>query len=152
MPLLAIVQWKTAEIIAKGGGHPNIIRDSAYVTLAIFAGLTASVFVSKKDFSFMRSGLLMAGVAATMVVFLSLGFGFNLGIVFSVAMVLLAAGYILYQTSQVLAHYHTEQLRRGLARVVLVGRADVLVRDPDLHAHARVGARLLSPAACAAGA
>ena len=32
-------------------------------------------------------------------------FGFNLGIVFSGAMVALAAGYILFQTSQVLAHY-----------------------------------------------
>jgi len=108
-PLLAIVQWKTAAIIAKGGGDPNILRDSAFVTLAIFAALTASVFFSKKDFSFLRSGLAIAGAAATMLVFLSIGFGFNLGIVFSVAMVLLAAGYILYQTSQIFAHYHTEQ-------------------------------------------
>ena len=108
-PLLAIVQWKTAAIIAKGGGDPNILRDSAFVTLAIFAALTASVFFSKKDFSFLRSGLAIAGAAATMIVFLSIGFGFNLGIVFSVAMVLLAAGYILYQTSQIFAHYHTEQ-------------------------------------------
>jgi FtsH-binding integral membrane protein len=29
--------------------------------------------------------------------------------VFSVAMVVLAAGYMLYQTSQVLAHYHPGQ-------------------------------------------
>lgn len=108
VPLLAIVQYKTAVIIAKGGGDPNIIRDSAFVTLAIFAALTASVYFTKKDFSFLRSGLMMAGAAATMVVVLSLVFGFNLGIVFSVAMVLLASGYILYQTSQVFAHYHTE--------------------------------------------
>ena len=40
---------------------------------------------------------------------LSLVFGFNLGLVFSVAMVLLAAGYVLYQTSQVLAHYDPHQ-------------------------------------------
>jgi FtsH-binding integral membrane protein len=108
VPLLAIVQWKSAAIIAKGGGDPNIIRDSAITTLAIFAALTASVYVTKKDFSFLRSGLMMAGAAATVLVFLSLGFGFNLGIVFSVAMVLLASGYVLYQTSQVFAHYHTE--------------------------------------------
>ena len=108
VPLLAIVQWKTAEIIAKGGGHPNIIRDSAITTLAIFAALTASVYITKKDFSFLRSGLMMAGAAATVMVFMAIGFGFNLGIVFSVAMVLLASGYVLYQTSQVFAHYHTE--------------------------------------------
>ena len=109
VPLLAIVQWKTQAILAKGGGNPNIIRDSAYVTLAIFGALTATVLISKKDFSWMRSGLVMLGAASVMLVFLSIGFGFNLGIVFSVAMVLLAAGYILYQTSQVLAHYNTQQ-------------------------------------------
>lgn len=108
-PLLVIVMIKTESIIAKGGGNPNILRDSAFVTLAIFAALTASVFFSKKDFSFMRSGLAIAGAGATMLVFLSLAFGFNLGIIFSIAMVLLAAGYILYQTSQIFAHYHTEQ-------------------------------------------
>jgi len=47
----------------------------------------------------------MASGAALMLIVLSIVFGFNLGIVFSIAMVLLAAGYILYYTSQVLAHY-----------------------------------------------
>jgi uncharacterized protein len=109
VPLLAVVAWKTQVIIAKGGGHPNIIRDSAYVTLGIFAALTASVFISKKDFSFLRSGLFMASGAALMLIVLSLTFGFNLGLAFSVGMVLLAAAYILYQTSQVLAHYDPNQ-------------------------------------------
>ena len=105
VPLLAIVAFKTQVILARGGSDPNIIRDSAYVTLAIFGALTASVFISKKDFSFMRSGLMMASGAAMMLIVLSLVFGFNLGLVFSIGMVLLAAGYILFQTSQVLAHY-----------------------------------------------
>jgi FtsH-binding integral membrane protein len=109
VPLLAIVQAKTADIVARGGGDPNIIRDSAYVTLGIFTALTLSVFITKKDFSFLRSGLLMASGAAVMLIVLSLVFGFNLGIVFSVGMVLLAAAYILYQTSQVLAHYNPQQ-------------------------------------------
>ncbi|HEU0031954.1 MAG TPA: Bax inhibitor-1 family protein [Kofleriaceae bacterium] len=109
VPLLTIVQIKTAAIIAKGGGDPNIIRDSAYVTLGIFGALTASVFISKKDFSFLRSGLVMASGAALMLILLSIAFGFNLGLVFSIAMVLLAAGYILYQTSQILAHYDPKQ-------------------------------------------
>jgi hypothetical protein len=109
VPLLAIVAWKTQAIVAKGGGDPNIIRDSAYVTLGIFGALTASVFITKKDFSFMRSGLIMASGAALMLVVLALAFGFNLGLAFSVGMVLLAACYILYQTSQVLAHYDPNQ-------------------------------------------
>lgn len=109
VPLLALVVAATANIIARGGGDPHILRDAAITTLAIFGALTASVVISKKDFSWLRSGLVMAGTAATVLVFLSIGFGFNLGIVFSVAMVVLAAGYILYQTSQVLAHYDPRQ-------------------------------------------
>ena len=109
VPLLFIVHVKTAAIIAKGGADPNIIRDAAYTTIAIFGALTASVFLTKKDFSFMRGALAIAGAGACMLVALSILFGFNLGIVFSIAMVLLAAGYILYKTSQVMAHYHTQQ-------------------------------------------
>ncbi len=105
VPLLAIVEAKTMAILARNGAEPHIIRDSAIVTLGIFSALTASVFLSKKDFSFLRSGLVMASGAAMMLVVMSLVFGFNLGLIFSVAMVLLAACYILYQTSQVLAHY-----------------------------------------------
>src|SRR5262249_43043801 len=105
VPLLAIVEWKTAEILARGGAEPHIIRDSAYVTLGIFTALTLSVLITKKDFSFMRSGLMMASGAALTLIILALTFGFNLGLVFSVGMVLLAGAYILYYTSQVLAHY-----------------------------------------------
>jgi FtsH-binding integral membrane protein len=109
VPLLAIVEIKTYEILARGGHEPHIIRDAAFTTLAIFGALTASVLISKKDFSWMRSGLAMVSAAAMMLIVLSLVFGWNLGIVFSVAMVVLAAGYILYQTSQVLAHYDPRQ-------------------------------------------
>ena len=44
-----------------------------------------------------------------MLIVISIIAGFNLGILFSVAMVLLAAGYVLYYTSQVLAHYNPQQ-------------------------------------------
>lgn len=109
VPLLTIVEWKTQAILAKGGGNPHIIRDAALVTMGVFSALTLSVFVSRKDFSYLRSGLLMASGAALTLIGLSLAFGFNLGLAFSIGMVLLAAGYILYQTSQVLAHYDPRQ-------------------------------------------
>jgi hypothetical protein len=108
VPLLAIVEWKTSTIVAKGGGDPNIVRDAALLTLVVFGVLTASVVFSKKDFSFLRSALWVASGAAMTLIVLSLVFGFNLGLVFSVAMVILAAGYILFHTSQVLAHYDPE--------------------------------------------
>jgi FtsH-binding integral membrane protein len=109
VPLLAIVEWKTQTILTRGGHEPHIIRDSAIVTLALFSALTMSVVFSRKDFSFLRSGLVMASAAACALVAMAIMFGFNLGLVFSVAMVLLAGAYILYQTSQVLAHYDPEQ-------------------------------------------
>nr|HEX4314354.1 Bax inhibitor-1 family protein [Kofleriaceae bacterium] len=105
VPLLAIVAWRTQDILAAGGTEPHILRDAAVTTIGVFVMLTLSVFVSKKDFSFMRSGLMMVGGAALALIFLSIGFGFELGLAFSVAMVLFAAGNVLYQTSQVLAHY-----------------------------------------------
>ena len=105
VPLLAIVAWRTQEVLARGGAEPHILRDAAVTTIGVFVALTLSVFVSRKDFSFLRSGLMMASGAALALIFLAIGFGFELGLAFSVAMVLLAAGYMLYQTSQVLAHY-----------------------------------------------
>ena len=39
----------------------------------------------------------------------SIFIGFSLGLWFSVAMVVLAAGYILYNTSNIIHHYHTGQ-------------------------------------------
>jgi FtsH-binding integral membrane protein len=109
VPLLVIVELTTRSILSRGGHEPHIIRDAAFTTLGVFGALTASVLVSKKDFSFLRSGLAMMSGAALMLIVLSLTFGFNLGIVFSIGMVVLAAGYILYQTSQVLAHYDPQQ-------------------------------------------
>ena len=108
LPLLYIAEVKGAEIMAKGGGEPHFIRDAAYITIGLFAALTASVFVTKKDFSFMRSGLAMFSVGALILIGISLMGGFNLGILFSFMMVALAAGYVLYYTSQILTHYNTE--------------------------------------------
>ena len=109
VPLLAIVEWKTQAILSRGGAEPHVIRDSAYLTLGIFSALTLSVFFMRKDFSFLRAGLIMASGAAATAVILSLVFGFNLGLIFSVGMVVLASAYILYQTSEVLGHYDPRQ-------------------------------------------
>ena len=109
VPLLVLAEMQAAEYLAKTGKEAHIIRDAAILTLAIFGALTASVFFTKKDFSFLGGALAIAGAAACVLVFLSIFMGFNLGILFSVAMVILAAGYVLYYTSQVLAHYKTSQ-------------------------------------------
>ncbi len=95
--------------IAANFSSPDTIPMAAIITLIVFAALTVSVFVTKKDFSFLRTGLTIASFAAMGIIVAGLIFGFSLGLFFSGAMVLLASGYILYYTSNVLHHYHPSQ-------------------------------------------
>ncbi len=86
-------------------GGPNIIPQAGIYTVLLFTGLTATVFFTGKDFSFLRGILTVAGFAALGIIVVSMLFGFTLGTLFMGAMILLAAGYILYNTSNVLHHY-----------------------------------------------
>ncbi|MDX1278731.1 Bax inhibitor-1 family protein [Oceanihabitans sediminis] len=87
---------------------PEILNQAAIVTLALFTGLTAVVFVTKKDFSFLRTGLTIGFFIAIGLIIAGTLFGFNLGLWFSVGMCLLAGGSILYQTSNLVNKYTTE--------------------------------------------
>ncbi|MGN6543473.1 MAG: Bax inhibitor-1/YccA family protein [Aureliella sp.] len=88
---------------------PNIPITAGIITGIVFLGLTAFSFMSRADFSWMGRMLWIAGLAAMGAVLCGAIFGFSLGLWFSVAMVVLAAGYILYDTSNVLHHYRTNQ-------------------------------------------
>jgi FtsH-binding integral membrane protein len=90
-------------------GGQNVIPTAATITLLMFAGLTAAVFVTGHDFSFLRTGLMVAGFALLGLIVCSLLFGFNLGTLFTVFVIALACGYILYDTSNVLYHYRIGQ-------------------------------------------
>jgi FtsH-binding integral membrane protein len=92
-------------IIANYYFEGPIITQAAVITLLLFGGLTATVFITKKDFSFLRGVLAVGAMVALGLIILSVLFGFTLGVVFSAAMIALAAGYILFHTSQVMAHY-----------------------------------------------
>ena len=84
---------------------PGVITSAALVTLLGFGGLTAIAFMTRKDFSFLGGMLRWAGVVALVAIVGAVLFGFELGTWFSVAMVGLAGGAILYDTSNVLHHY-----------------------------------------------
>ena len=84
---------------------PGIIPQAGLYTLLVFTGLTGTVFFTRKDFSWMRTALTVAGFAAMGLIVVSMIFGFTLGTLFMAAMVALAAGYVLYSTSNVLHHY-----------------------------------------------
>lgn len=90
-------------------GDLSLINQAALLTLALFTGLSAVVFMTKKDFSFLRNIITVGGFVALGLIAAGLLFGFSLGLWFSFAMVALAAGSILYQTSNIIHEYHKEQ-------------------------------------------
>jgi FtsH-binding integral membrane protein len=89
--------------------YGSVINQAAIMTLALFTGLSAVVLITKKDFSFLRSILAIGFVIAIGLIVAGMIFGFDLGLAFSAGMVLLAAGTILYQTSQLVHKYDTDQ-------------------------------------------
>jgi FtsH-binding integral membrane protein len=84
---------------------PGAITSAAAVTFVAFAALTAVVFLTGKDFSFLRGILCWGGIIALVLIVAGVIFGFQLGTFFSVGMVALAGAAILYDTSNVLHHY-----------------------------------------------
>ncbi|EDV4563049.1 permease [Salmonella enterica subsp. enterica] len=88
--------------------NPSIIGAAAITTLLLVGGLTFTAFSTKKDFSFLRSLLTMAGCIALGAIIASVICGFSLGVWFSALMVLLCAGFILYDTSNIIHHYPTD--------------------------------------------
>ncbi len=82
-----------------------ILMQAIVITLAIFVGLTLTVFITKKDFSFLRGFLTICTFAALGVILASMLFGFSLGALFAGLMILLMGGYILYQTSLVMSQF-----------------------------------------------
>ena len=90
-------------------GGTAILEQAVLVTLALFVALSAVVLISKKDFSFMRTALTVGSIVAIGIILAGMAFGFDLGLAFSGFMVLLAAGSILYQTSNMVHRYTADQ-------------------------------------------
>ena len=87
----------------------NIVPSAAATTFVLFAVLTAVVFITRKDFSFLRGVLMFAGFAALGLIVCAIVFQFALGAIFTYAMIAFACCYILYDTSNVLHHYRIGQ-------------------------------------------
>jgi len=103
VPLLLI-----AQVVAASTGD-NIIMTAGISTMAIFSALTGYVLYTKRDFSWMRGALVIVSLGVMGLIVASIVFGFGLGVIFTVGMIVLAACYVLYYTSNVLHHYHTSQ-------------------------------------------
>ncbi len=103
LPLMLMAQ----AYAARSGS--DVIGKAAITTGILVAGLTVTAFVTKKDFSFMRSFLVMGGFVAMGLIVASIIFKFEMGILFSGAMVLFASASILYTTSNIIHQYRADQ-------------------------------------------
>ena len=88
---------------------PKILPTAGVLTGVIFGGLTLLVFVTRSDFSGIGRYLWLGGLVLMGIVVAGMFFNFSLGLWFTGAAIGLAAGYILYDTSNVLHHYRTDQ-------------------------------------------
>lgn len=101
--------------------NPSSILQAGVLTVGIFGGLTAYVFISNKDFSFLR-GMVTVGLIVVIlggllnVLFVgSIGFGFAL----ACATLLLFAGFVLYDTSNIMRRYPTNEYVSGALALYL---------------------------------
>jgi FtsH-binding integral membrane protein len=92
---------------AKAGS--SVILEAGVVSIGLFLGITAVVFLTKKDFSFLGPILMIGGFVAMGAIFASIAFGFTLGTLFAFIMVAFAGASILYETSNVMHRYNTNQ-------------------------------------------
>lgn len=91
--------------------NPVSLVQAGVLTVGIFGGLTAYAFISKRDFSFMRgmlvTGLIVIILAALLNIFLvgSSAVGFAVAVV----ALLLFSGFVLYDTSNIIRRYPTNE-------------------------------------------
>lgn len=102
LPLLYIIQFRLPN-------SAGIIQTAGIYTLAVFAGLTLTVFLTRSDYSYLYPVLSCGGFIVLGLIVCSFLFPITLGTWFSFLMVALACGYILYDTSNVMHHYRTDQ-------------------------------------------
>lgn len=102
----------------------STVAAAAAITAIGFAGLTIVAFTTRKDLSFLRPMLMWGGIAALVLIVAAVLFGLSLGIWFSVAMIALAGGSILYQTQKIMAtfpsHAHVGAAVQLFASVMLL--------------------------------
>ena len=95
--------------VAANVAGPEVIGAAGLMTLLLFAGLTYTVFTTRKDFSFLGGFLKISFFVALGVIVASILFGFNLGVIFAGLMVIVASAAILYNTSNILYRYNPNQ-------------------------------------------
>jgi len=95
--------------IVTKGNPGEILIPACLATGALVVALTAVVFMTNMDFSFLRVAIVIGSICALGVIVVSLFAGWSLGAWFSIAMIVLMATVILYQTNEVKNTMETDQ-------------------------------------------
>ena len=91
-------------------GNPGeILIPACMATGALVIALTAVVFMTNMDFSFLKVAIVIGSICALGIIIVSLFAGWSLGAWFSIAMIVLMATVILYQTNEVKNTMETDQ-------------------------------------------
>ncbi len=101
--------------------HDGAIKNATYASLLIVSSLIGAVHLTKTNFEPLGLFLKLGSIIALGFIVASVIFDFSLGMAFSWAMLALATGYILYDTSQIIRVYKQEQ--HILASTRLLGSA-----------------------------
>jgi hypothetical protein len=81
------------------------VAAAALLTTIGFAVLSVIAFTTRKDLSFLRPMIMWGFGGALLLIVGAVIFGFNLGVWFSVAMIMLSGGAILYQTQTIIRSF-----------------------------------------------
>ncbi|HLM62680.1 MAG TPA: Bax inhibitor-1 family protein [Acidimicrobiales bacterium] len=100
----------------ESGGSATVAA-AGVITAVGFLGLTAVAMTTRHDLSFIRPLLLWGGVCAIVLILAAVLFGLELGVWFSVAMIALAGGSILYQTQTIMRRYPSEAYVGGAVQL-----------------------------------
>ena len=92
---------------ARNDGSATVVA-AGIITAVGFGGLTLVAMITRKDLSFLRPLVLFGGVMGIVLILAAVIFGMELGVWFSVAMIAVAGGSILYQTQTIMRRYPPE--------------------------------------------
>jgi FtsH-binding integral membrane protein len=95
----------TLPLVIAAESFDGVIATAGWISILAFAGLSGIALTTSKDFSFLRSLLMWGGVLALVAIVAAVLFGAQLGTWFSVAMIGLAGGAILYDTQNIYRSY-----------------------------------------------
>lgn len=118
VPLIAVTILQTGGTLENA--FKEVLAPAGTVTGLLIAALTATVFMTKTDFSFLRTAVVIGSFVALGAIVVFTIFGINPGTWFAVAMIVLMSAAILWQTWQVKEQCTTDQ-HVGAAVILFAG-------------------------------